>query len=121
MSYDRVEFGSRKCRVLKLLPRVIEYFQSTEVPVVVGDVANLLGVSWSTARQVLMELALSGEIECEVTTRGRIFRRAPNKESLGHTRRSTLARRLVLNKTREASHETPQDQSCVSSLGSPPH
>ena len=31
-------------------------------------------LSWATAREVMMEMALEGKIECEKTTKPRIFR-----------------------------------------------
>ena len=59
--------------VEKLKPKALEIVRSSSIPVCVGDVARRLGISWATARQVLMELMLEGEIECEKTTKSRIF------------------------------------------------
>ena len=58
----------------KLRPKALEYLENTRIGVGVGSVAKQLGVSWSTARQTLMELVLEGKIECENTTTSKIFR-----------------------------------------------
>jgi Mn-dependent DtxR family transcriptional regulator len=58
----------------ELKPKALEYLRNSRLAIGVGDVAKYLGVSWSTARQVLMELLVEGKIECEKTTKSRIFR-----------------------------------------------
>ena len=58
----------------ELKPKALEYLKSATMPVGVGDVAKHLNVSWSTARQVLMELLIDSKVECEKTTKSRIFR-----------------------------------------------
>jgi len=58
----------------ELKPRALEYLNSAGVAVGVGDVAKHLGVSWSTARQLLMELLIENKVQCEKTAHLRIFR-----------------------------------------------
>jgi Mn-dependent DtxR family transcriptional regulator len=58
----------------ELKPKTLLYLKSATMPVGVGDVAKHLNVSWSTARQVLMELLIESKVECERTTHARIFR-----------------------------------------------
>ena len=60
--------------VQELKPKAIEFLQASDVAVGVGDVARHLDVSWSTARQLLMELLVEGKAECEKTTNAMIFR-----------------------------------------------
>lgn len=58
----------------KLKPKALQFLKDVSMAVGVGDIAKHLGVSWSTARQILMELALEGKVECEKTTNSKIFR-----------------------------------------------
>lgn len=47
--------------------------ESNEIPVSTDYVAHKLGVSWSTAKSLLLELALKGEIKAQKTTKSWIF------------------------------------------------
>jgi len=71
--------------VEQLKPKALEFLKSSSIPVGIGDVAKYLNVSWSTGRQVLMELMLEDKVECQKTTKSRIFRlkelRKRNKEA----------------------------------------
>lgn len=64
----------RERLIEELKPKALEFLKNTMIAVGVGDVARYLGVSWSTSRQVLMELLVEGKVECEKTTKARIFR-----------------------------------------------
>lgn len=75
-----VELNQNRTEELK--PKAIEFLKNATMPVGVGDVAKCLSVSWSTARQLLMELLIEAKVECEKTTNARIFR-LPKKEVVG--------------------------------------
>lgn len=64
----------------ELKPKALDFIQDSSIAVCVGDVAKHLGISWSTARQILMELLVEGKAECERTTNARIFRRKKDEE-----------------------------------------
>jgi len=68
----------------ELKPKALELLRKADFVVRVGDVAHALGISWSTARQILTELVLEGEVEFEETTRGRIFRIKKIKERVSN-------------------------------------
>jgi len=54
--------------VEKLNLKAYEFIGNSRIPVLIGDVARRLNISWSTARQILMELLVEGKVECEKTT-----------------------------------------------------
>jgi len=64
----------RKSLTEELKPKALKFLESVDVPACIGDVARHLGVSWSTARHLLLELVLEGKIECMKTSRSRIFK-----------------------------------------------
>jgi len=64
----------RKGLVEDLKPEAIKFLENITVPVCIGDVARHLGISWSTARQLMMELVLEGKIDRIETTRSSIFK-----------------------------------------------
>lgn len=59
----------------RLQQKVKELLRKTTVPVSVDFVAYNIGVSWSTTRVMLLELALKGEIAAEKTSKSWIFRK----------------------------------------------
>jgi predicted ArsR family transcriptional regulator len=58
----------------QLKAKTLEYLKNAALAVGIGDVARHLDVSWTTSRQVLMELVIDGNVECEETTQAKIFR-----------------------------------------------
>lgn len=64
----------RRSSAEELKPKALEILKKADMPICIGDVAHLLDVSWSTARQIMMELLVEGKVECEKTTKSRIFR-----------------------------------------------
>lgn len=64
----------RRSMAEELKPKALKFLENAEIPVGVGDVAHALNVSWSTARQVLMELLIEGRVKCQKTAKSRIFR-----------------------------------------------
>lgn len=59
---------------------VIELLKKTSIPVSTDYVAHHIGMGWGTARSVLLNMALKGEIQSEKTTKSLIFK-LPKKES----------------------------------------
>lgn len=53
---------------------VIKLLEKTPMPVSIDYVAHHLQISWSTARGLLMDMALEKKIEAEKTTKSLIFR-----------------------------------------------
>jgi predicted ArsR family transcriptional regulator len=52
----------------------LEFLQGQPNPVHPSDVAKLLGVSWDTARSVLLELEAEGKVVSIRTTRYSVYR-----------------------------------------------
>ena len=73
----------------KNIARTIVIVESCEIPVSTDYVAHKLGVSWSTAKSLLFELALNGKVKAQKTTKSWIFSRS---ESV----KATLDRLLTL-------------------------
>jgi len=53
--------------------RIIEVVDKSDVPVTVDYVAYNIGVSWNTAKTLLLELALIGRVQATKTSHGWIF------------------------------------------------
>jgi len=62
---------------------VIELLKKTLMPVSTDYVAHHTGMGWGTARSVLLNMALKGEIQSEKTTKSLIFR-LPRKDGQTH-------------------------------------
>jgi Mn-dependent DtxR family transcriptional regulator len=60
---------------LKLMDKVLEIVGQAGKPVSIDYVAHHLGVSWHTARGLLLELAIKGKLKVIDTTKGYIFTR----------------------------------------------
>lgn len=75
----------RDSSIEKMKPKALDFLKTTTMPITIGDVANHLDMSWSTARQVMMELRIEGRVECEKTTKSWIFRTQ-------HTQKPTVTR-----------------------------
>jgi len=58
----------------KLRRKALRAIGEAKVPVTIDYVADRLSISWSTARAILLELALSGRIVAEKTLKSWIFR-----------------------------------------------
>jgi len=54
-------------------PKAFDIVKTSSMPIGVGDVAKKLGVSWTTARQVLTELVAEGKIRCLKTAKSRVY------------------------------------------------
>jgi len=63
-----------RSRVEELKPKALRLVQESPLPISIGDVARHLQCSWSTARQILMELVIEGKVTAEKTTKSFIFR-----------------------------------------------
>jgi predicted ArsR family transcriptional regulator len=59
--------------VEELKPKALEVLKSAEVPMGVGDVARLLGVSWTTARAILMALEIEGKVRSLKTSKSKVY------------------------------------------------
>lgn len=69
-----------KSKINVLKPKAKKFVELSNIPVNVADVAKNLGVSWSTARQILMELVLEGKICSQKTTKAWIFSKTRKEE-----------------------------------------
>jgi predicted ArsR family transcriptional regulator len=57
----------------KVVDSIIALLLKTSMPVSVDFVAKNLGLSWSTARAILMQLCLEGRLKATKTTKSWIF------------------------------------------------
>jgi predicted ArsR family transcriptional regulator len=69
----------RRNLISELKPKALLFIKKATTAVAIGDVAKNVNVSWSTARQILMELTLENKVECEITTNAKIFRPKAHK------------------------------------------
>ena len=69
----------RKNLIDELKPKALLFIRKSTTAVAIGDVAKTFNTSWSTARQILMELTLENEIELETTSNAKIFRPKTDK------------------------------------------
>ena len=53
--------------------KIKEFIQRQKQPFSVNDVAKEFEISWTTARAILLELALEGEVEAVKTTKSYVF------------------------------------------------
>lgn len=63
----------RASLVNELKPKALEILKRSKLPLGVGDVAKGLGISWSTARQILTELELEGRVSSLKTSKSKIY------------------------------------------------
>lgn len=59
----------------ELKAKALGLVQANRLAVSVEFVAKKLGVSWGTARNLLLELALDGKVAAEKTTKAWVFRK----------------------------------------------
>ncbi len=59
----------------KLKNEIREYIRTLRTPFSVRDIERKFQISWVTARDILLELALEGEIEALKTTKSYVFLR----------------------------------------------
>jgi len=64
-----------KARRLKLMDRALEIVEKAGKPVSIDYVAYHLGVSWHSARALLLELVAMGKLKMIDTTKSYIFTR----------------------------------------------
>jgi len=57
----------------KLIEQIINLVRQTNIPVSIDFVAKNLGLNWSSARALLMQLSLEGLLKATKTTKGWIF------------------------------------------------
>ena len=69
----------RKSLIDELKPKALLFIKKATTAVAIGDVAKTVNTSWSTARQILMELTLENKIELETTSNAKIFRPKTDK------------------------------------------
>jgi len=70
--------------------KVLHLIESTEMPVSVDFVARNLGLNWSTARALLMQLSLEGKLVAEKTTKSWIFSHKVEDGSVKRKREATV-------------------------------
>ena len=63
----------REKEVKELRKRIREFIRQQKQPFSVNDVAREFDISWTTARAILLELALEGEVEVMKTTKSYVF------------------------------------------------
>jgi len=63
----------REREVEKLRKKIRDFIKQQEQPFSVNDVAKEFEISWTTARAILLELALEGEVEVMKTTKSYVF------------------------------------------------
>lgn len=63
----------REKSVNELKKKVKEFIKRQKRPFSINDVAREFKISWTTARALLLELALEGEVEVMKTTKSYIF------------------------------------------------
>jgi len=52
---------------------IIAYIKEAKMPVAIDYVAQHFSIAWGTARAILLDLALKGEIKSQKTTKSLIF------------------------------------------------
>jgi len=57
----------------ELRKKVRVFIKQQETPFSINNVAKEFGISWTTARAILLELALEGEVETIKTTKSYVF------------------------------------------------
>ena len=65
----------------KLKNEIREYIRTLGIPFSVRDIEKKFQISWVTARDILLELALEGEIEVIKTTKSYVFLRRGGDKS----------------------------------------
>ncbi|ADB57516.1 hypothetical protein Arcpr_0450 [Archaeoglobus profundus DSM 5631] len=63
----------RTREIEEIRKNVREFAKKQTQPFSVNDVAREFGISWTTARAILLELALEGEVEVMKTSKSYIF------------------------------------------------
>jgi len=67
--------GSEVRRIKGLREEIRRYIRTRRTPFSVNDIAKKFNISWNTARTILLELALEGEVEAVKTTKSYVFLR----------------------------------------------
>ena len=57
----------------KMKREIKEYIKTLEMPFSVQDIAKRFNIAWNTAKALLLELALEGEIKATKTTKSYVF------------------------------------------------
>ena len=63
----------REKEVKDLKKEIRKFIKQQKQPFSVNDVAKEFNISWTTARAILLELALDGEVEVMKTTKSYVF------------------------------------------------
>ena len=63
----------RERGVKELRKKIREFLKQQKQPFSVNDVAKEFNISWTTARAILLELALEGEVKVMKTTKSYVF------------------------------------------------
>ena len=69
----------RRKKIGIMKSEVKAYIDTLDMPFSVQDIAKEFGISWHSARAILLEMALEGELKAMKTTKGYIFFRRNNK------------------------------------------
>ena len=64
---------NKKKQVERTKNEVREYIKTLDMPFTVQDIAREFNISWHSARAILLELALEGEIKAMKTTKSYVF------------------------------------------------
>ena len=57
----------------KTKSEVKEYIKTLDMPFSIQDIAKRFNIAWNTAKALLLELALEGEIKATKTTKSYVF------------------------------------------------
>jgi len=57
----------------ELEEKIIQYMKETDIPVAVDFIAQHFDLAWGTARAILLDLAVKGQIKVQKTTKSLIF------------------------------------------------
>ena len=57
----------------KTKSEVKEYIKTLDMPFSIQDIAKKFDISWNTAKAILLELALEGEVKATKTTKSYVF------------------------------------------------
>ena len=63
----------KRKEIEKLRKDIKEYIRTLSKPFSVNDIAKKFDISWNTAKSILLELALEGEVNLMKTTKSYIF------------------------------------------------
>ena len=65
----------------ELKNKALEYVRNSKYPLCIGDLSKRLGISWATARYIVLMLVIENKIELEKTSKGLLIRKKEGKQN----------------------------------------